>query len=92
MNCEPKDMAIVVRDTYGLSCTGRMIGTPVTVDSSFTTEFFGRAAWRLRTGVTCPGCGNVLLAMYDADLQPIRGQSRGVSSDTRIDRPEEVTA
>lgn len=91
MNCQPKDLALVVRDTYGLSGCN-FIGTPVEVTESFTTAFFGRTAWYLKHQIRCQGCGAVLDAMYDADRQPIRGLPVGEPTATRIDTPDEVTA
>lgn len=92
MNCQSRDLAIVVRDTYGAKCIGHLIGTPVEVVDTFTSMLFGRLAWNLKSGVKCRNCGYVLLAMYDADLQPIRGPRAGVVIGTHADKPEEVTA
>lgn len=91
MNCKPGDLAMVVRNVYAVfGCN--YIGTPVEVTIPYKTEIFGLDAWKLRHRVKCPGCGVMLDAMYDADLQPIRGPRVGADEPARIDKPEEVTA
>lgn len=91
MNCKPGDLAVVVRNAYAVfGCN--YIGTPVEVTIPYKTEIFGLDAWKLRHSVKCPGCGAMLDAMYDADLQPIRGQRAGIEDSMRIEKPEEVIA
>ena len=90
MNCKENDLAIIVRDTYRHGCD--LIGATVQVETPLTLPVSGRQAWTLKGWVKCRACGNSFTAMYDADLQPIRGTPVGARDSMPIEKPEEVTA
>ena len=90
MNCKPKDLAFVVRDSFGHGCD--VIGTPVEVVESFKTELAHRDAWTLKKWFKCRSCGETFIAMYDADLQPIRGDRSATPSATDIKITDEALA
>jgi hypothetical protein len=97
MNCQPNDLAFIVRNTTGDGCVERLIGTPLTVESHFKTQVENRDAWTMRGGfLRCPSCRGVFLAVLDADLQPMRGQRPGQKVSVPVIKPsekrDEVTA
>jgi len=92
MNCQPNDLAFVVRDTTESGCVANLIGTPVRVEQHFKAAESGRDAWLLRRNLKCPCCGESLFALYDADLQPVRGLPASAASTRDARAPEEAVA
>jgi hypothetical protein len=93
MNCQPRDLAIVVRNVMGVGCTEHFIGRPVTVEHMVLTPL--GPGW-LCSGfpMSCPQCGFGVFGFLDADLQPLRGERKGDTTDRGVDvsRDEPVAA
>lgn len=76
---------MIVRDTVGARsglCVYLLIGTPVEVVSlRWNDPLFG-PVWNIKTSLSCPQCDFRYAAMLDADLQPLRGDSRKTDTET----------
>jgi hypothetical protein len=71
MNCEPNDLAMVVRSTTNSPCVLHHLGRPVTVRERFDSSL--GPAWRCGpTPEPCPVCGGTTFGFLDADLQALR--------------------
>jgi len=66
--CKQGDMAVVVRNSTGKECEG-MLGTVIRCAEARCTPWGD--AWLVRPRI-CPGCGERVAGLLDADLDPIR--------------------
>lgn len=71
LNCEPNDVAMVVRSSTGHPCVAFEIGRPLIVRSAFISPT-GPAWFCDGLPAKCPHCGGTVAAYHDADLQPLR--------------------
>jgi len=93
MNCQPNQPAMVVRNTANNLCMANMVGTPITTTDSFQSA--AGPAWLYRGALLrCPCCGTPVFGFLDADLQPLRGEPKAVTTDRSVDvrREQAVTA
>lgn len=75
LNCEPGDIAYIVRNTSGTRCIGTLIGTPVEVEHVESHSFGAVWHYKGRT-LRCRNCGGGIYGLLDADLQPMRRTPR----------------
>lgn len=90
MNCEPGDIAMVVRNTTGIECVSHMVGTPIEVEILLPSA--AGPAWTFKgPPLRCPTCGNCFIGFLDADLQPLRpGREKADTSGSQPVRSGEV--
>lgn len=79
MNCNPGELAVIVRNTEFIGCVENAMGHMVTVDAPFEFLSLSPAGlrtvsyWAIRHRPYCQHCGYAFL-VPDADLQPLRGR------------------
>lgn len=76
-NCQPGELAVVVRNTHKNPCTEAQIGMTIHLGSSAPFPF--GILWIESRPGRCVTCGGSRF-FFDADLQPIRGPKQGAST------------
>ncbi len=88
MNCQPGDLALIVRNTYNTPCIARQLGHVIQVEMALPTVE-GPIVWSVFGPTLCAHCGG-WRTYPDADLKPLpkpEAEGEGGPVEAPLDAP-----